>query len=58
MTARHREARSLERLLLRYYSAWQETHRIEFAERWMTLLGKLLRINPHYSIRQPFQRAF
>ena len=58
MTARLREARLLERSLLKYYSAWQETHRIEFAERCMTLLGKILRINPHYSVQQSFRQAF
>lgn len=58
MTTRAREARSLERKLLRYYSAWQETHRIEFAERSMILLTRLLRLDPHYSIREPFRQAF
>lgn len=50
--------RSMERKLLRCYSAWQETHRLEFAAKSMALVGEILRLNPHYSIRSPFERAF
>jgi len=53
-----RKLRSIERKLLRFYSAWQETHRFEFADKWMQLAGEILRINPHYSIRRPFEQAF
>lgn len=58
MTTRIRKARSLERKFLRFYSAWQETHELELAEHWMTLLVELLRLNPGYSVRKPFQQAF
>lgn len=50
--------RSIERRLLRFYSAWQETHRLEFADKSMELVGEILRLNPHYSIRSPFEQAF
>lgn len=53
-----RRLRVIERKLLRLYSAWQETHRIEFAARSVELMGQILRLNPHYSIRNPFERAF
>ncbi|MBI4115709.1 MAG: hypothetical protein HY447_03940 [Candidatus Omnitrophica bacterium] len=58
MLRKHRNLRSLEGEFLRFYSAWQETHRMEFADRWMRLLGELLRLNPSYSVRHPFDRAF
>jgi len=58
MTYRLRRARSLERKFLQTYSAWQETHRLEQADRWMFLLGELLKLNPSYSVRCPFQGAF
>ena len=55
---RLRKTRTLERKFLRLYSAWQETHRLELVIAWMTLLGELLKLNPGFSIRQPFQQAF
>jgi hypothetical protein len=58
MTARIRKARCLEKKFLRFYSAWQETHRLEFADRWMNLLGELMKLNPRYSVRHPFEHAF
>ena len=58
MSHQIRKARLVERKFLRLYSAWQETHRLELADRWMTLLGELLRLNPSYSVRRPFQNAF
>jgi len=53
-----RRIRSLERKFLGFYSAWQETHQWEFADKWMCLLSELLRLNPRYSVRHPFKRAF
>lgn len=53
-----RKLRLLERKFLKCYSAWQETHRLEFAEEWLRHLGELLRLNPGYSARHPFQQAF
>lgn len=58
MTYRIRKERSIERKFLRLYSAWQETHRLEFAYGWMRLLGELERLNPRYSVRHPFDQAF
>ena len=58
MSRRLRKLRSLENQLLRVYSAWQETHRLELADQWMTVVGELLKIKPGYSVRQPFQQAF
>lgn len=58
MTCRLRRARSLEKKFLQTYSVWQETHQLEQADRWMSILGELLKLNPHYSVRHPFQGAF
>ena len=58
MTAKVRKTRFLEKRFLQVYSAWQETHRLELASRCMTLLGELLKVNPRYSAREPFQTAF
>ncbi len=58
MTRKLRKLRVLERRFLKCYSAWQETHRLEFADAWMKLLGELLSLNPRYSARHPFQQAF
>ena len=53
-----RKLRVLERRFLKCYSAWQETHRLEFAHEWLHWVGELLRLNPSYSVRHPFQQAF
>lgn len=58
MSGKVRKLRATERKLLRFYSAWQETHRLEFADKSMHLFDEMLRLNPHYSIRNPFQQAF
>jgi len=43
---------------LRVYSAWQMTHELRYAARWGRLLGELVKLNPRYSFRHPFQQAF
>lgn len=48
----------LERRFLTLYSAWQETHRLEFAVESRRLLSELLHLNPRYSFRSTFSRAF
>jgi len=58
MSYKLRKLRVLERKFLRTYSAWQETHRLELADAWLSLLGELLRLNPRFSVRHPFQQAF
>ena len=58
MNNKLRRLRAIERKLLRFYSAWQETHRIEFADKSMQLVREILQLNPSYSIRHPFERAF
>ncbi len=56
--SRIRKFRVMERRFLRLYSAWQETHRLELAQGCIKLLGELLKLNPSYSLRHPFERAF
>lgn len=58
MTRKVRKTRSVEKQFLKIYSAWQETHRHEFAQSCMKLLAELLRLNPKYSVRHPFDQAF
>ncbi len=58
MTRRHRKFLTLERKFLKIYSAWEETHEWGLAEGSRRLLGQLLRLNPAYSLRRRFQRAF
>ena len=58
MSQKLRKFRSLEKRFLGLYSAWQETHESEFAYRWMRLLGEMLRLQPNYSVRHPFESAF
>lgn len=53
-----RRFRVMERRFLRLYSVWQETHRMEIAAQWLILVGKLLKLNPAYSVRLSFQKAF
>ena len=49
-----RKFNSLERKFRRIYSAWEETHRVEFAAQWLTLVGELLRLNPNFSVHFPY----
>ena len=53
-----RKFRLIERKFLKLYSAWQETHQLQFAYGCEKLLGELLKINPGYSVRAHFQKAF
>ena len=58
MTQKLRRIRDLETKFLRLYSAWQETHRLELVLICLSVFAELLKLNPHYSIRNPFQQAF
>ena len=53
-----KKMRLVEKRFLRVYSAWQETHRLELADKWLKLFGQLLKLNPAYSARRPFEGAF
>ena len=46
---------ALERKFRRIYSAWEATHRVEFAAQWLALVGELLRLNPNFSVHFPYQ---
>ncbi|MBI2166794.1 MAG: hypothetical protein HYU34_00965 [Candidatus Omnitrophica bacterium] len=58
MTQRARKFRSLEDRLLQLYSTWQKTHQLQLAVACLKLLTQLMELNPHYSFRHPFDRAF
>lgn len=53
-----RKFRGKARRLLKLYSLWHETHREEIQRQYLLLLGEILVIDPHFSIRQLFQKAF
>ena len=44
--------------LLRLYSLWHETHREDVQEKCMMLLSEILAVEPRFSIRREFQKAF
>jgi len=58
MNRKSQKFRFVEKKFLGLYSAWQETHRSELALGCMTLLAELVKLNPHYSVRRPFEGAF
>ena len=58
MTQKARRFRTLENRFLAVYSAWQETHRLELATESLRMLGELISLNPRYSFRHSFDRAF
>lgn len=58
MTENARKLRSKANELLKLYSLWHETHRDEFERRCIRLLGEILLMEPGFSLRRQFQRAF
>ena len=44
--------------LLRLYSLWHETHREDVQQQCMTLLSEILAVEPRFSLRREFQKAF
>lgn len=58
MIQRPERLRMMERRLLKLYSDWHESHRIELADAWLKLAGELVRLKPNYSFRKTLQRAF
>lgn len=58
MTVSARNFRSAENKLLRLYSLWHETHRLDVQTQCLDLLGKMQRVHPAFNLRQRFQIAF
>lgn len=46
------------RKLMKLYSQWHETHNDEIRRKYLLLLGEILAIEPRFSLRREFQRAF
>ncbi len=44
--------------LLRLYSLWHETNSAELEQKCMLLLSEILTVNPRFSLRREFQKAF
>lgn len=53
-----RRIRVKARRLLRLYSLWHETHRGEIQRQCEGLLREILNIDPRFSLRHEFQKAF
>ena len=53
-----RRFRVKARRLLRLYSQWHLTHQDDLERRYLTLLAEILAVNPRFSLRQEFQKAF
>ena len=48
---------SKARKLLRLYSLWHETHKEEFQQKYLSLLGEILILEPRFSMRQELNRV-
>ena len=46
------------RRLLRLYSLWHETNREDVKRQCLSLLGEILTVEPRFSLRREFQKAF
>ena len=44
--------------LLKFYSLWQETRQEHFERQYLKLLSEILAVEPGFSLRQEFQKAF
>lgn len=53
-----RKFRTKEKKLLQLYSLWHETHRDDVQRKCITLLGQIVAVNPSFSLRHGFQKAF
>ncbi|MBI3317250.1 MAG: hypothetical protein HYZ85_04530 [Candidatus Omnitrophica bacterium] len=58
MRGNARRVRVKARRLLRLYSQWHETHREDLQRRCVVLLGEILLVEPRFSLRHEFQKAF
>lgn len=53
-----RKFQSKAKRLLRLYSLWHETHRDDLERKCMLLLSEILAVEPRFSLRREFQKAF
>lgn len=53
-----RRLRVKAKRLLQLYSLWHETHRGELERQCVGLLREILAMEPHFSLRHEFQKAF
>jgi hypothetical protein len=53
-----RKFRVKARRLLRLYSQWHETHSDAAQRKCLMLLAEIMTLEPRFSLRQEFQRAF
>ena len=53
-----RKLQAKAKRLLRLYSLWHETHSDEVQRKCMLLLSEILVVEPRFSLRREFQKAF
>lgn len=58
MRGNARNFRTKAKKLLRLYSQWHETQREGDKRRCLALLGEILAVDPRFSLRNEFRRAF
>ena len=44
--------------LMQIYSLWHETHEARLEHQYLRLLGEILQLEPGFSLKQEFQKAF
>lgn len=58
MRGNARRLRAKAKRLLQLYSLWHETYRGDLQRQCVGLLREILSIEPHFSLRHEFQKAF
>lgn len=53
-----RKLQAKARRLMRLYSLWHETHREDVQQKCIMLLSEILAVEPRFSLRREFQKAF
>lgn len=53
-----RKLQAKARRLMRLYSLWHETHREDVQQKYIMLLSEILAVEPRFSLRREFQKAF
>ena len=58
MRGNARKFRVKARRLLRLYSQWHETHREDLQQKCLILLSEIQAVEPRFSLRNVFDKAF
>lgn len=58
MKGNARKFESKAKQLMRLYSLWHSTHREEVQQKCIMLLSEILAVEPRFSLRREFRKAF